>query len=141
MIDGVTNSADLPVLERLMQFASRRQELIANNIANISTPDFRPQDVSMSGFQAQLGHAIDARREAGGGALHLQSTSEVRLDGSSMQLRPTPVADNLLFHDGNDRDLERIMQDLVQNFLVYRTTSELIQNRFDILNTAIRERI
>jgi flagellar basal-body rod protein FlgB len=141
MIEGVTNGLDLPVLERVIQFAARRQDIIVNNIANISTPDFRPVDVSTSEFQAQLGDAIDQRRGRGGGDLPMQSTREVHVTEGGLQLNPGPLGDNLLFHDGNDRDLERIMQDLVQNFLVFRTTSELLQNRFDILNTAIRGRI
>ena len=141
MIEGVTNGLDLPVLERVIQFAARRQDIIVNNIANISTPDFRPVDVSTSEFQSQLGDAIDQRRGRGGGDLPLQSTREVQVTEGGLQLNPGPSGDNLLFHDGNDRDLERIMQDLVQNFLVFRTTSELLQNRFDILNTAIRGRI
>jgi len=141
MIEGVTNGLDLPVLERVIQFAARRQDIIVNNIANISTPDFRPVDVSTSAFQSQLGQAIDQRRSNGGGDLPMQSTREVQVAEGGLHLKPGPTGDNLLFHDGNDRDLERIMQDLVQNFLVFRTTSELLQNRFDILNTAIRERI
>lgn len=141
MIEGVTNGLDLPVLERVIQFAARRQDIIVNNIANISTPDFRPVDVSTSDFQAQLGDAIDQRRGSGGGDLPMQSTREVQVTEGGLQLNPGPSGDNLLFHDGNYRDLERIMQDLVQNFLVFRTTSELLQNRFDILNTAIRGRI
>ena len=142
MIDGITNAGDLPVLERLMQFSARRQTLISGNIANISTPGYRPVDVSVEGFQAQLASAIDARRERGGdGPLAIASSSTVEPTPDGMTLHPQPSGDQLLFHDGNDRDLERIMQDLVGNFLTYRTASELIRNRFDMLETAIRERV
>ena len=33
------------------------------------------------------------------------------------------------------------MQDLVENFLTYRTAVELMNNQFDMLDVAIRERI
>lgn len=142
MIEGITNSGDLPVLERVMQFAARRQSLIASNIANVSTPGYRPVDVSVEGFQKQLGAAIDARRGQGGdGPLVVGDSRTVELTARGMTLHPEPTGDHLLFQDGNDRDLERIMQDLVGNFLTYRTASELIRNRFDMLETAIRERI
>jgi len=125
-----------------MQFSARRQTLISGNIANISTPGYRPVDVSVEGFQNQLASAIDARRERGGdGPLGAASSSTVELTPGGMTLHPQPSGDQLLFHDGNDRDLERIMQDLVGNFLTYRTASELIRNRFDMLETAIRERV
>ena len=142
MIEGITNAGDLPVLERIMQFTARRQTLISSNIANISTPGYQPVDVSMEGFQEQLGEAIDARRSRGGrGPLAIGDSADVEIHSNGMQLHPEPVGENLLFQDGNDRNLERIMQDLVSNFLTYRTASELIRNRFDILETAIRERI
>ena len=54
MIDGVTNADALPVLERLMQFAGRRHQIIVNNIANLDTPGFRPVDVSVDDFRAEL---------------------------------------------------------------------------------------
>ena len=141
MIEGITNGMDLPVLERVIQFTARRQDVIVNNIANISTPGFRPVDVSTADFESQLGDAIDRRRGAGGGDLELRGSREVQVSDGALRLNPGPTGDHLLFQDGNDRDLERIMQDLVQNFLVFRTTSELMQNRFDILNTAISERV
>ena len=46
LIDHLLNADALPSLERTVQFAARRQELIAHNIANLSTPNFQPLDVS-----------------------------------------------------------------------------------------------
>ena len=141
MIDGITNAGDLPVLERLMQFSARRQTLISGNIANISTPGYRPVDVSVEGFQNQLASAIDARRERGGdGPLRTASSSTVELTPGGMTLHPQPSGDQLLFHDGNDRDLERIMQDVSENLLAFRAATELMRNRFRTIELAIRER-
>ena len=41
----------------------------------------------------------------------------------------------------SDRDLEHTMLDLVENFLTFRLASELLRNRFDLLRTAISERV
>ncbi len=124
-----------------MQFAGARQRLIASNLANISTPGFRPMDVSVSGFQAQLADAVDRRRGQGGGDLHLENTQEVKANADRMNLSPSPIGDNLLFHDGNDRSLERLMQDLTENFTSYRVAAELMRGRVALLNIAIRERL
>jgi flagellar basal-body rod protein FlgB len=98
VIEGITNSGDLPVLERLMQFSSRRQTLISSNIANISTPGYRPVDVSVEGFQDQLATAIDARRERGGdGPLAISSSSTVELTPEGMTLHPRPPAISFSF--------------------------------------------
>jgi flagellar basal-body rod protein FlgB len=145
MIDGVTNSDSLPVLERMVQFAGQRHRLIAHNIANLDTPGFRPADVSVSGFQAQLGEAIDARRAAFGnlgGPLALEASEEITFDErDSIVLHPQSAGDNILFHDRSDRDLERTMQGLVENFMSFRFAAEMLRSRFDLINTAIRERI
>ncbi len=144
MIDGVTNGDAIPVLERLFQFAGGRHRLIANNIANLDTPDFRPVDVSVESFQAELGRAVDERRERhgnSGGDLYLEASRQVELEADRMILHPEPLGDNILFHDRNDRDPERLMQSLVENFMSFRTAADLLRNRFQLINTAIRERL
>jgi len=144
MIDGVMNADSLPVLERLVQFAGQRHRVIVNNIANLDTPYFRPADVSVEDFQARLGAAIDERRDrhgARGGALEPESSRGVEFRSDRMILKPEPIGDNILFHDQNDRDLDRTMQDLVENFMTYRMAAQLMRNRMEIVQTAIRERI
>jgi len=144
MIDGLDNSGSLPVMQRVVQFAARRHSLIADNVANVSTPGFRPVDVSVEDFEAALGDAVRERRAAGQdrfGSLELNSTSTIQFDRDGIHLQPEPIGDNILFQDGNDRSLERLMQDLVENFLTYRTAVELMNNQFDMLDVAIRERI
>ena len=42
----------------------------------------------------------------------MRSSRQVQVTDGGMELNPGPAGENLLFHDGNDRDLERIMQDV-----------------------------
>lgn len=144
MIAGLTNAGSIPVLERTMQFAGQRHALIVHNIANLSTPDYRPLDVSVSAFQKQLGEAMDDRRARHGnrgGELKLPSSSEVEVNDREMTLHPTPAGENILFHDENDRDLERTMQHMVENFTMYRSAAQFLRREFETLNLAIRERL
>jgi flagellar basal-body rod protein FlgB len=144
MIDGVTNAGAIPVLERLVQFAGRRHRLIVHNVANLNTPDFRPADVSVENFQAQLGRAIDGRRAEHpnrGGRLDLASTRQVTVSEGGLDLNPAPLGENILYHDGNDRNPERIMQSLVENFITFRAAADLLTSRFNLINTAISERL
>ncbi len=144
MINGVINADALPVLERMMQFAGARHRVITHNIANLDTPNFRPVDVSIDAFQTELRGAIDERRERhgnAGGSLRTEDTEQVSFERDGMTLNPQPTGENIMFHDRNDRDLERTMQDLVENFTAFRTAAQLMRSRFDLINTAIRERI
>ena len=139
MIEGLTSGDGLSVLERLLQFAGQRHRLIVDNIANLDTPGFRPADVSVRGFQEQLGEAIDAARRSGG-PVQPDDSAEVEFLPDGLRLHPEPAGENILFHDDNDRDLERTMQDLVENFMTFRAASELMRSRFDLINSAIAER-
>ncbi|MEM9083185.1 MAG: hypothetical protein AAGB34_06265 [Planctomycetota bacterium] len=144
-IDGLTNADSTPTLRAAIGFAAGRQKLIAHNIANLSTPNFRPADVSVNEFRSQLRDAIDARRKQWGshrGELKLSKTRQVeqKADGSLL-LSPQESGRGVLFHDRNDRDLERTMQDLAENVAFFRVASDLLKTRNDMLNAAIRERV
>lgn len=139
MIRGAIDGGAIPALERMAQFASARQEIIAHNIANASTPGFRPVDVSVTAFQQQLGEAIDARRA--GETFAPENSQQVAFLDHALQLSPEPVGANLLFHDGNDRSLERLMQDLSENFLAFRFAASMLRNQYGLINTAIRGRL
>lgn len=144
MTDPVANAGSIPVLERLIQFSGGRHRLLVHNIANLSTPRFRPVDVSVEEFQNHMGKAIDARRKnhgANGGELQVSGSKQIQFHKTAMTLNPEPIGDNLLFHDENDRDLERLMQGLTENFMMFRFASEMIRSRFDLIDTAIRGRI
>lgn len=148
-IDGLTTADSMPVLEAAAKFAARRQEVLAFNIANVSTPDFRPKSVSIEAFQHQLGEAIDKRRKASGAAaqdLPIESTNEVQVrhgagGGIDLQLNPSTSSGNILFHDRNNRDVERMMAELAENTGNFRVATELFKSRIDMLRSVIAERV
>ncbi len=146
MLLDLANDGGIDVLERSIQFASARQRLIAHNIANVSTPHFRPADVSVPDFQQALAKAIDERRATHPGVRSARpfqpgDTRDVRFRSDRLDLSPRPKGEGILFHDRNDRDLEGLMSDLAENVFAHRTAIELIRARFAVLQTAIRERI
>ena len=144
MIEGVINGDGIAALERMLQFAGARHRVLAHNIANIDTPNFRPVDVSVEEFQAKLGEAIDRSRDRDGnrgGSLEVEATRTVEFGPNRVTLRPEAIGDNILFHDGNDRDPDRLMQSLVENFMAFRMAADLMKSRFDQIRMAIRERV
>ncbi len=145
LANDVLNSGAIPTLEAMLRFSGARQRLIAHNVAGMTTPNFIPMEVSTSGFQKQLAKAIEKRQEETGGMtgeLELPATREVsqRPDGS-LKLTPQTPSGGILFHDRNNRDIERLMQDQVENLGVYRAASELLRSRMSQLRDAIGERV
>lgn len=145
MLADLTNSGAIPVLEMSLRFAGQRQKLLAHNIANISTPNFIPADVSVADFRKTLRTAIDERRERAGGPnapLPWRETRELtRNSRGELQLNPRTAGPGVLMHDRNNRDLEKLMQDQAENVLAYRVTTDLLKGRFDLMRTAISQRV
>lgn len=144
----LATSDALPALEATIRFAGQRQRVLAHNIANISTPDFRPLDLPVGEFQQALGEAIDGRRARaadGGfprGPLPWRETRHIRKDDrGEMTAVASEPSKNILFHDRNNRDLERLMQDVAENTSVYRIATDLLKSRYDLLKTAITSRV
>jgi len=127
-------------LETLMRFASARQTLLAHDLANLSTPGFRPVDVPVESFQHSLRDAIDAVREGRAAELKPQDTDGVRFDGRTPVLEPRPRSENILFHDRTDADSDRLLADLAENTLAFRAAAELYRFRMAQVLSAIRER-
>jgi len=141
MIDGMLGSTNLPALERSLQYMAARQRLLAGNIANIETPGYRPTDVAPAAFQQALRDALDQERVDKRGGLAFDESAPVAFNESGTELKPQVLAENIMFHDGNDRSVERLMQKMQENVYSFRLASQLLRNQFDLINTAIRERM
>lgn len=141
MIDGMLGGSSLPALERSLQYMAARQKLLAGNIANIETPGYRPVDVSPAAFQGALRDALEQGRVDGQGGLAFDDSAPVAFTEAGAELKPQVLAENIMFHDGNDRSLERLLQKMNENIYSFRAASQLIRNQFELVNTAIRERV
>jgi flagellar basal-body rod protein FlgB len=144
MIQGLFETGGMPALERLVQFTEARHQLLTHNIANLSTPYFKPTDVDPRSFQQTLGEALDRRRAGArpfGGPLELNDTRDMSFRPGRIDFRAEPSRDNILFHDQNDRDVERLMQRLAENTMAHNAAVEMMRNHFALLEIAIRERV
>ncbi len=149
LISDLLHDGATPALEAMVRFAAARQRMIAHNIANISTPNFRQSDADPAQFQAQLRRAIETRRRAGGSGgagagLRLGTDGPARQgpDGT-LTLVPSRSREsrNILFHDRNNRGIEQLMADQAENLAVFRVASDLLRSRHETLRAAIAERV
>jgi flagellar basal-body rod protein FlgB len=145
IFEDISTAGPAPVLERMIRFAGARQRLLSHNIANIDTPNFIPFDVSPRDFQQHLRDAVRERRESGrgeSGELQVKDTDEVS-EGSdgALTLTPRTPSGNILYHDRNNRDLERMMQALSENQMAFKAAADLLKHHNDLLRTAISQRV
>ena len=144
-IHGLFARGDVPVLEKAMAFYEKRHAVIASNIANASTPFYRPRDLDEGEFNRLLREAVRARDANGGGSGHrsfsLGRSDSFSLDGQgNLQARSFAVKEGQVRHDGNSFSVERQMARLADNTLAYQRTAQLLEGSFKMIEMAIRGR-
>ena len=134
--------ANIPIFAMLrarMGYLSDRQRVIAENVANASTPGYAPHDLKPFNFQAQVQQAA----QTGASALavtqpgHMQSKSATT--GSSAAVKPVKTADSETTLDGNSVVLEEEMMKLTEARMDYDAAVGFYQKSLDILKLATRK--
>ena len=130
-LDRLFNQTDAPLLEQTLKFSAARHKLIAENIVNVSTPNYRQKDLSVAKFQKLLRQRVEDRNRSGPGSVGFDDVV-----GSV----DNPRAD-ILFHDNNNRSMEQLMTDEAKNALMHNMTIELLRKQFQTMEMALRERV
>lgn len=146
-LDQVVGGGSIPLLEKVLSFTEARNRMLAENIANITTPGYRTKQLDVRSFQASLRDALDRqdaaeRRGAVSPPLELKDTHELRTGaGGTLNVTPsTEPAENILFHDGTNARIERQMALLAENTMMHQAAVELLKANIDGLSKAIRGR-
>jgi flagellar basal-body rod protein FlgB len=139
-VSDVTGSTAIQALEKTLAFTEARNRVIAENVANITTPGYRAKQVDVAGFQAALREA--AQQHAGGGEFKLPESEQLHDEDGVLRLTPSEEPpENLLFQDGTNARIERQMSALAENGLAAKTATELLRFNYEILAKAIRGRV
>lgn len=133
MLEKLLNARTIRMLERAMDGAALRQKVIANNIANVNTPDFKRSDVQFESILAR--NLPDGARMAATHPCHLPLAS-----GEPGNVRPRLVADRTtsMRNDGNNVDIDAEMAKMVKNYLYFEAVTRQAAAFFERLRTAIR---
>ena len=100
-----------PVLDNLLTLTSRRQQLLAGNVANMDTPGYRAKDIS---FAAELDGNVGTTGRV----------FEVETKGKP---------------NGNNVDLDRELTEITKNGLQYVTLVQYLNQKIKTLRSAITE--
>ena len=104
----------LQLLERSLDLRLRRHEILASNLANIDTPNYRARDLRFEGFLREA--------EGAPGQVDLEASAEVVED-------PTPSGTL----DGNNVDLDATAARLAENAVRYRAALELVRRKLALV--------
>jgi len=141
-IERLLTSRTTRAIELTAQFAERRHGILAENVANVATPDYHTQRLDPEKFQAALRDALRRAEATNQGRLDLRGNAQfsTTADGRIAVKPAREPAPNVLFHDGTNARLETLMADVAQNALSYELATNLLRGRFNAMLTAIRGR-
>lgn len=142
-IDRLTASRTTRAVELAAAFAEERHRVLAENVANINTPDYHTQRLEPERFQASLRQALESARGNRSEALNLRGNAQFTTgpDGLVQADPDIEPAENLLFHDGTNARLERLLSDAAQNQMFHTLALNLLKGRHTRLMQAIRGRL
>ena len=98
-------------VERYMNLLSARQKLVASNIANVDTPDYKTKDID---FQTELANQM-----------------------GNQSPNPIEVAGLKTKNDGNNVDMDRESRLLAENALRFSVASNLAHSEIQSIRAAI----
>lgn len=116
-----------------LQLRSQRTELLASNLANADTPNYRARDIDFKSALAAAGSKE--------GGVHMATTSAGHIGASTANGTPTPelkyrvpLAPSL---DGNTVDAQLEQSAFAENSVRYQATLSFVSAKFRGLMTAI----
>ena len=132
----LANSPFFGLLRQRLDHLSERQRLISENIANASTPGYRPRDLDTGGFDRMLASAANsggvtvARTNPG----HMSSGGSG--GGSGVQIVTRDDSETTI--DGNAVVLEEQMARAAETRMQFETGLALYQKGLDLVRMAAR---
>lgn len=128
--------ASLRFQQEALNLRTQRQQVLAANIANADTPEFRARDFD---FSRELARAVEGGR--GTSSMRLATTSTRHLQGASTAL----AVRELLYRvpdqpslDGNTVDMDRERAQFVDNTVRYQASLTFLNSRLQGLKTAMQ---
>ena len=130
-MDRLLNQGSGPALEKWLEFTDARQRVLAEDIVNVTTPEYIQKDLSLEKFQSMLSDKVEQQKTAAPGSVDFEEiSSEIQNPQSGM-----------LFHDGNNRSMEKLMTDEAKNALMHTLAVELLKSQLVRCRLALKERV
>jgi len=124
----------LGVYSKALDLRAQRQQILASNIANADTPNYKARDFD---FSTAMSRAMAG--QSAGGALEMARTANGHLAGAGgaggvpLQYR----SESQSAVDGNTVDMDVERAQIADNAIQYQILTQLISDKFSGLRTAM----
>jgi flagellar basal-body rod protein FlgB len=129
---------NIGILTREMDISVLRRDVIANNVANADTPNFKRSVVN---FESQLKRALDSEKTVAF-PQYLTDSRHIVFDKPMdwQDVSPRRVLDYLTEakNNGNNVDIEEEGMESLNNQLLYTTLAQVISSEFQRVNIVLK---
>lgn len=116
-----------------MEYLGQRQSVLAQNIANADTPDYKPQDLKDINFEKMA--------KAAASGVSLKTTHPGHISGSSFKTGSFATENQKSVFEttptGNAVVLEEQMMKMAKNAMDYKATTSLYRKMASLVNIAV----
>jgi flagellar basal-body rod protein FlgB len=119
-------SNTITTLENAINYSNQKQKVIAQNIANVDTPNYKAKTVT---FKDSLSNAMNAN------VTNSKHISFASTNSSTAVVSKSGVTYN---NSGNSVDMDKEMTDLATNQIYYNALIDRISGKFSSLESVIR---
>ncbi len=124
----------ISVFSQAMNMRTQRHQVLASNIANADTPQYKARDFS---FKEAMQGSMSGRSTGGGVTLATTSAGHMRGDGVSASAVMKFRNENQSSADGNTVDMDVERSEITENALQYQILTQLISQKFQGMRTAL----
>ena len=123
-------SGTISLLEKALDYSAVKQQVIAHNIANVDTPNYKAKDVQFSSY------LNDAMKKE----LNAQRTDRrhIPFQKKDPTIKITTRKNIRYLDNGNSVDVDQEMTELAKNQLYYQAMTDLVNGKLQSLQTVIR---
>jgi flagellar basal-body rod protein FlgB len=132
--DGIFNKT-ISLLERSLDLRSLNHRVLASNIANMDTPNYKAFELIVA---EEMQRNPESDPKIPFVRTHSNHLPRLRESADLLTLKAAKAPDFNLRGDGNTVNIERTMGNLAKNTLLYNTAVQLISKKFSGLKNVIK---
>lgn len=138
LTDGNSYKA-IDIMQRGMSAASLRSQVLNNNIANATTPNYKRQDIT---FQAELQRALDSEASFPGVPMTVTNDKHIPSmrvkDYKDVKAKKITEFNTYQNNDGNSVDIDNEMIEQSKNTMYYNALAGRVSKEFNKLKFILR---
>ncbi len=137
---GNNTMKQLDVMQMAMGASVKRKQLIDNNIANASTPNYKRQDIT---FHAELKRSLDSEKYYPGEPFKTSREKHIPImrvkDYRDVEAKKFTEFNTYQNNDGNSVDIEKEMMENTKNTLYYNALVQRSTKEFNKIKFLLRQ--